>query len=118
MNKLATLALAVGVSCGALASGVSVAHASSTFTLAVYGRGNPAVKLEVSADGYRVTRELGAEGRTSFAIPGPQKVIYYWIEGCGTKRGGQYNVNGTVAARLDIDAHCAGTVASNQDNLR
>ena len=101
-----------------LVSGASIAHAASSFSLAVYGRGNPAVKVEVSAEGFRQTHDLAANGRTSFEIAGPPKVVYYWIEGCGTKHGGQYNVNGTVAARLDVDARCNGTVASNQDHLR
>jgi hypothetical protein len=94
------------------------ARAADRFSFAVYGRGNPAVKVEVSAEGFRQTRDLAAEGRTSFDISGAPKTIYYWIEGCGTKRGGSYTVNGTVAARLDIDAHCQGSIASNQGNLR
>jgi hypothetical protein len=91
---------------------------AASFSFAVYGTGSPALKIEISADSFRETRDLGANGRTTFAVPGPPKVIYYWIEGCGVKRGGSYTVNGTVAARLDIDKNCAGSVYSNQDNLK
>lgn len=112
-SVLASIAVAVTLLAGAVP-----ASAADRFSFAVYGRGNPAVKVEVSAGNFRETRDLSEGGRTTFDIPGAPKTVYYWIEGCGTKRGGSYAVNGTVAARLDIDSHCQGTVASNQGNLR
>jgi len=91
---------------------------AATFSFAVFGHGNPAVKVEVSAEGFRQTHDLAANGRTSFDVPDSPSVVYFWIEGCGGKHGGSYTVNKTVAARLDVDSNCVGTIHSNQGNMK
>ena len=91
---------------------------AASFSFTVFGYGNPALKVEVSAEGFRQTHDLAANGRTSFDVPDSPRVVYFWIEGCGGKRGASYTVNKTVAVRLDVDPNCVGTIHSNQANLK
>ena len=89
---------------------------AADFTLTVYASGNPPLSVEVSATGFRQTRDIGSSGRTAFAVPGAPKELYFTVRGCGGVFGGSYSVSGTTAARLDIDRTCHPTIHSNQDN--